>query len=79
MKKYSTCLVLLLVLQIGCATRQKSYFERGYVYANMKMYDDAIVEFEKALEEDSLDYRTHFALGYIYNEMETWDKVIPHL
>jgi tetratricopeptide (TPR) repeat protein len=67
-------LVFLILLLLACVPREKTHFERGYIYANMGKYEDALAEYKQALEEDSLDHKIHYALGFVYSEMEMCEQ-----
>ncbi len=73
-------IVLLLLLAAGCATVQtelidaKAYNNRGTAYARKGQYDQAISDFNKALEINPRDAPAYNNRGIAYYHKGQYDK-----
>jgi len=53
-----------------------AHFNKGVVYYNLEWYDDAIVEYKKAIEIDPNYFDAHNNLGLVYADKEMLDDAI---
>jgi len=81
MSKAGYCMIMciLYIVITGCATVQKSHYEKANELVLKKQIELAIEEYKEAIAEDSMDIRPHFDLAYIYCDMEMWEEAIPLL
>ncbi|MCK4234066.1 tetratricopeptide repeat protein [candidate division WOR-3 bacterium] len=81
MSKAGYCMIMciLYIVITGCATVQKSHYEKANELVLKKQIELAIEEHKEAIAEDSMDIRPHFDLAYIYCEKEMWEEAIPLL
>ncbi len=73
-------IVLLLLLAAGCATMQTdlndagAYNKRGVAYARKGQYDQAISDFNKALEINPRYATAYYNRGIAYKDKGQYDK-----
>ncbi len=73
-------IVLLLLLAAGCATMQtdlndaKTYNNRGVAYARKGQHDQAISDYDKALEINPRNAKPYYNRGIAYFEKGQYDK-----
>ncbi len=74
--------VMVLLLAAGCATMQTdlndafAYNNRGVAYRSKGQYDQAISDFNKALEINPRYARAHYNRGNTYYQMGRYDQAI---
>jgi len=69
-------IVMVLLLDAGCATMNdaKAYNNQGLTYFKMRQYDQAISDFNKALEINPRDVTAYNNRGSAYLEKGLYDK-----
>ena len=75
-------IVMVLLFAAGCATTQtdlndaKAYVNRGVAYAREGQYDQAISDFNKALEINPRDANAYNNRGVAYARKDQYDQAI---
>ena len=72
-------LAALLVLGMGCESRQKTakeHFEQGWVYAEKGLWDEAVFEFKEAVRLSPDDAKAHHSFGVALARKGFWDKAL---
>ncbi|MCF6148503.1 MAG: tetratricopeptide repeat protein [Candidatus Kuenenia sp.] len=64
---------------IGCGNKADSLNKKGLSFFNQKKYDDAIVEFKKALEVNPNHYEARYDLGMAYYAKGMIDESLAEL
>jgi tetratricopeptide (TPR) repeat protein len=62
-KSFLGTVVLTLLLTAGCSTTPQTYLERGNRFADAGKFDDAIIQYRKALQKSPQFGEAHYRLG----------------
>lgn len=76
LKEYANAIAALKKAPLPFSKRINN--ELGYAYKKLKLFDDAIEHFEKALLIDPKNYSTNNELGSVYKEKNNYDKAIEY-
>ncbi|MCR4322198.1 MAG: tetratricopeptide repeat protein, partial [Candidatus Brocadiaceae bacterium] len=72
-------LLLICCFTISCGNKADYHNKEGLYLYNKRKYDEAIVEFKKALELNQKHYDAHFNLGVVYYAKNMPDESIAEL
>ena len=72
-------LLLVFCITAGCGNKADYHNKEGLHLYNKRKYDEAIVEFKKALELNQKHYDAHFNLGVVYYAKNMSDESIAEL
>ena len=77
-----SALALIILIVVGCAKVQRpsldtdSYLNRGVAYGKKGLYDQAIVDFNKAVELNPRDATAYYNRGISYGKKGQYDQAI---
>ncbi|MEK6559787.1 MAG: tetratricopeptide repeat protein, partial [Planctomycetota bacterium] len=71
--------LLIFCIIAGCGSKADHHNKQGLIFYNKRKYDEAIVEFKKALELNPRHYDAHFNLGAAYSSKNMPDESILEL
>ncbi len=69
-------LICSALLMLGCANPALEHLEQGNTYADQEQWDEAIVQYTKAIELDPELALAYNNRGWAYNETGQWDLAI---
>ncbi|MFH1784624.1 MAG: tetratricopeptide repeat protein [bacterium] len=52
------------------------HYQEGILYSSMGKFDEALRNFQKAIDLDPVFAPTYFRIGMVYTQMEKWDKAL---
>ena len=72
-------LICSVLLMLGCASPALEHLEQGDTYADQEQWDEAIVQYDKAIELDPKLAVAYNNRGWAYNEIGQWNLAIIDL
>ncbi len=72
-------LICSVLLMLGCANPALEHLEQGDTYVDQEQWDEAIVQYDKAIELDPKLAVAYNNRGWAYNEIGQWNLAIIDL
>lgn len=67
---------IINLIKFSGATKSAEYNRQGFILYKIESYDDAIIQFEKSLQENPLNIEAYINLAFVYLRKENLEKAI---